>query len=109
MSKYQLDNSPIYIDGTDIPKNKLSITDSTLIHEIENQLLEQSYKHFISLLSENTLLDENYFISLHKKTFESLYDFAGVYRTVNMTKGDSQFCLAQYLCNESDVFSKNYT
>lgn len=101
MSKYQLDNSPIYIDGTDIPKNKLSITDSTLIHEIENQLLEQSYKHFISLLSENTLLDENYFINLHKKTFESLYDFAGVYRTVNMTKGDSQFCLAQYLCNES--------
>ena len=39
MSKYQLDSSPIYIDVTDIPKNKLNIDDSELIHEVENNLL----------------------------------------------------------------------
>ena len=48
-----------------------------------------------------SVLNETYFINLHKKTFESLYDFAGVYRDVNMSKGDSQFCLAQYLHSES--------
>ncbi len=101
MSKYQLDSSPIYIDGTDIPKNKLKITDSELIHEIEHNLLTQAYEQFSSQLNKQTTFDETYFIDLHKKTFESLYNFAGVYRNVNMSKGESQFCLASYLQNES--------
>ena len=101
MSKYQLDNSPIYIDGTDIPKNKLDITDFELIHEIEPNLLTEAYEQFSSQLNKQTTFDETYFIDLHKKTFESLYDFAGVYRNVNMSKGESQFCLASYLQNES--------
>jgi len=101
MSKYQLDSSSIYVDGTDIPKNKLNITDSELIHQIEHNLLTQAYEQFSLQLNEQTTFDETYFISLHKKTFESLYDFAGVYRNVNMSKGESQFCLASYLENES--------
>ena len=101
MSKYQLDSSPIYIDGTDIPKNKLDITDSELIHEIEQNLLTQAYEQFSAQVNTNTVFDEKYFVNLHKKTLESLYDFAGLYRNVNMSKGDSQFCLAEYLQNES--------
>ena len=101
MSKYQLDSSPIYIDGTDIPKNKLNITDSELIHEIEQNLLTQAYEQFSAQVNTNTVFDEKYFVNLHKKTLESLYDFAGLYRNVNMSKGDSQFCLAEYLQNES--------
>lgn len=101
MSKYQLDSSPIYVDGSDIPKNKLNITDSALIHEIENNLLIQAYENFSHSLNRDTKFNEEYFISIHKKTFESLYDFAGVYRNVNMSKGNSQFCLANYLQNES--------
>ena len=107
MSKYQLNSSPIYIDGTDIPKNKLDITDSELIHEIELNLLTEAYEQFSSQLNKQTTFDETYFINLHKKTFESLYDFAGVYRNVNMSKGESQFCLASYLQNESTrIFNK---
>ena len=101
MSKYQLDSSPIYIDGTDIPKNKLNITDSELIHEIEQNLLTQAYEQFSAQVNTNTVFDEKYFVNLHKKTLESLYDFAGIYRNVNMSKGDSQFCLAEYLQSES--------
>ena len=101
MSKYRLDESPIYIEGTDVPKNKLGIADAAIIHEIENNLLFQAYEKFSSQITEKTLFDEAYFINLHKKTFESLYDFAGLYRTVNMSKGNSQFCLAQYLPSES--------
>lgn len=101
MSKYRLDESPIYLEGSEVPKNKLGIKEAELIHEIENNLLLQAYEHFASQITEKTLLNETYFISLHKKTFESLYDFAGLYRTVNMSKGDSQFCLAKYLLGES--------
>lgn len=101
MSKYQLDDSPIYINGSDVPKNKLDITDPSIIHEVENNLLLQAYKQFSSDLNEYTQFNEAYFIDIHKKTFEAVYDFAGVYRTVNMSKGNSQFCLANYLQNES--------
>lgn len=101
MSKYQLENSPVYLDGSDIPINKLEIEDPELLHEIENKLLIQAYEKFTNELNEETKFDETYLIDLHKKTFESLYDFAGVYRSQNMSKGDSQFCLAEYLQSES--------
>ena len=113
MSKYRLKESSIYIEGTDIPKNRFNIKDSKFIHTLEKKLLDASYKKFSSELNQKTTLDEIYFINLHKKTFESLYDFAGVYRDVNMTKGNSQFCLAQYLNTESkrifkEIKSNNY-
>ncbi len=101
MSKYRFNHSSIYIDGTDVPHNKLNIKTSEDIHEAENILLEEAYTQLTRLITKNTILNESYFINLHKKTFESLYDFAGVYRDVNMSKGESQFCLAQYLHSES--------
>ncbi|WP_428738417.1 Fic/DOC family protein [Sulfurimonas sp.] len=107
MSKYQLDDSPIYLNGSDVPKNKLDISDAEVIHEIENDLLIEAYEKFLSELNDDTKFDEEYFINLHKKTFESLYDFAGKYRNENMSKGDSQFCLAEYLDSESKrIFSE---
>jgi len=101
MSKYRFNRSSIYIEGTDIPKNRLNIDVSEDIHEAENILLEEAYKKVPQQLTQNTILNETYFIDLHKKTFESLYDFAGIYRDVNMSKGESQFCLAQYLHSQS--------
>ena len=97
MSKYQLKNSSIYLDGTSVPRNKLNITDSQILHEIENSLLEEAYQTFYSDLTDKTILDESYFIALHRYTFESLYDWAGEYRDTNMSKGDSQFCLGAYV------------
>ncbi len=107
MSKYHFKESSIYIEGTDIPINRLNIVDDNEIHELENRLLEEAYLILSQQVKRATILDETYFINLHKKTFESLYDFAGVYRDVNMSKGGSQFCLAQYLHTESArIFSE---
>lgn len=97
MSKYQFKESDIYLPGTDIPKNRLEIDDADLLHEIESNLLEASYKILVSELQPDTRFDEAYFISLHKRTFASLYDWAGKYRTEDMSKGGSLFCLAQHL------------
>ncbi len=101
MSKYQFKLSSIYYPNSDIPINKFNIKDKEFLASIEQKLLEESYTKFISILDKDTVLNEKYFINLHKKTFESLYDFAGIYRDVNMSKGDSQFCLAKYLHSES--------
>lgn len=36
-------------------------------------------------------------IGLRKRTFANLYDLAGVYRSADMSKGESLFCLTQHL------------
>lgn len=47
VSKYHFENSSLYIEGTDIPKNKLGITNSEEIHELERELLSEAYTVFI--------------------------------------------------------------
>lgn len=101
MSKYQFNASDIYLPGTDIPKNRLGITEPDLLHQVEETLLQQAYQTFIAECEPDTRFDEAYFKSLHQRTFESLYEWAGAYRSVDMSKGDSMFCRASYLAKES--------
>jgi cell filamentation protein len=101
VSKYQFAESDIYLPGTDIPKNRLGIEAPDLLHEVEATLLQQAYTRFITELAPSTRFDENYFKALHRDTFESLYEWAGLYRTVDMSKGGSLFCRAAYLEQES--------
>ena len=58
MSKYQFQQSDIYLPGTDIPKNRLGITEADLLHEIEASLLQQAYQIFIDELQPDTRFDE---------------------------------------------------
>lgn len=101
MSKYQFRESDIYLPGTDIPRNRLGITEADLLHEVEQTLLQQAYQVFISELHADTRFDEAYFKSLHQRTWASLYDWAGEYRSVDMSKGGSLFCRAAFLEAES--------
>ena len=101
MSKYQFAESDIYITGTDIPKNRLGIEAPDLLHEVEATLLQQAYTRFITELEPSVRFDENYFKALHRDSYESLYEWAGLYRTVDMSKGGSLFCRAAYLEQET--------
>jgi cell filamentation protein len=85
VSKYQFTESDIYLPGTDIPKNRLGIETPDLLHEVEGTLLQQAYTRFITELSPSVRFDEDYFKSLHRDTYESLYEWAGLYRTVDMS------------------------
>lgn len=100
-SKYLLESNSIYIDGTDIPHNKLGITNTVELHELERELLEEAYQVFYNELDDDTLFDEAYFKALHGRTFEGLYDWAGEYRHFNMTKGSTRFCLGAYVESSS--------
>lgn len=100
-SKYQLKDSSLYIEGTDIPVNKFDIKDSIALHELEAELLEEAYKIFYDELSEDTMFDENYYRELHRRTFEALYEWAGKYRDFNMSKGDSRFCQGSFVQSSS--------
>ena len=41
-----------------------------------------------------------FFINLHKNTFSDLYEWAGVYRDIDMAKGNSLFCRGMYIKQE---------
>lgn len=100
MSKYQFQQSSIYQLDSDLPKNKLSIQDALLLEAIEIELLESAYQAYASLVSRDTVFDLDFYIGLHRNTFSSLYDWAGVIRTEDMSKGGSLFCRAQFLPKE---------
>jgi cell filamentation protein len=101
VSKYQFTESDIYLPGTDIPRNRLGIETPDLLHEIESTLLQQAYTRFITELEPSVSFDEDYFKTLHRDTYGSLYEWAGLYRTVDMSKGGSLFCRAAYLEQEA--------
>ncbi|QOP45891.1 Fic/DOC family protein [Sulfurimonas paralvinellae] len=116
-SKYQLVDNKFYYEDSDVPINKFDIKDTQTIHEIEKELLEEAYTVFFNELDEKTRFDEAYLISLHKRTFESLYEWAGLYRDFNMIKGESRFCQGEFVKSssqkifeelKSDNYLKNY-
>jgi cell filamentation protein len=100
-SKYQLKDNSFYYENSDTPKNKYNIKDSEIIHQIEKELIEEAYKIFFDELNEDTIFNEEYYINLHKRTFENLYEWAGVYRDFNMSKGESRFCQGSFINSSS--------
>ena len=105
--KYQFIKSNIYYPNSNVLKNKLNIKDANKLHQLEKELLEEAYEIFINELNNNTRFDEKFFKSLHKRTFESLYEWAGVYRDFNMAKGDSRFCDGIFVKSYSQKIFKN--
>ena len=53
MSKYQFNASDIYLPGTDIPKNRLGITEPDLLHQVEEALLQQALSEAKDLTKRN--------------------------------------------------------
>lgn len=107
MSKYSQDKNYIYYENTYIPINKLNIRNLQTLEEEERKLLLKGYEYFHKNLSEDTIFDEQYLRELHGKTFSKLYDFAGKYRKVNISKGYSTFCQVRFLEQTSnEIFFK---
>lgn len=107
MSKYTQDKKFIYYENTNIPINKRNIRDLKILEEEERKLLLKGYEYFHKKLTKTTVFDEKYFRELHKKTFHKLYEFAGKYRTVNISKGYTTFCQVRFLEQTSrEIFNK---
>lgn len=80
-------------------ENKLGITDSVELAKAEERI---SKKRAIELFESGYLnnLEAGTFESLaqiHKYLFDSIYDFAGQIRTVNIAKGNFRFAPVMYL------------
>ena len=103
MSKYTQDKNYIYYENSNIPINKLNIKDIKVLEQEERKLLLSGYEYSHKNLTETTIFNDLYLRKLHEITFGKLYDFAGKYRTVNISKGYSTFCQVRFLEQTSKV------
>ena len=72
MSKYTFKISDIYYPDTSITKNKFNIKNEEELRKIEHLLLLEAYDRFAKKFDVE--LNEKFFISLHKNTFQDLYE-----------------------------------
>jgi len=87
--------------GTDVLINKFGITDDLLLQTIERQIT--SVRQAEILKSKYYELNFEYFKSIHKKMFGDIYEWAGIPRTVTIQKGNSIFCLPEYIEKNSKI------
>ena len=105
--KYYPPSNHIYYENSDVPINKLEIKELEILTEIEKELLVRAYEKLHNELNENIEFNEKYLSKVHETIFTPLYTWAGKYRTVNISKDESMFCL--YLNLETfskEIFTK---
>ncbi|MFH1178416.1 MAG: Fic family protein [bacterium] len=86
-------------------KNKLGIKNKNKLDEAETLLLADTYTHFFELLKQVKIkFDLSLLFSIHKYFFETLYDWAGIIRTVDISKDGMLFTPAKYIANSLKEF-----
>ena len=76
-----------FIEGTNVLKNKLGITDYDELEKAEKIITADKLRYLIENPIENPTYDKRHLKTIHQYLFEDIYDFAGKYRTVNMAIG----------------------
>jgi len=103
LSRYNTGDTDL--DEQDVLKNKLGITNSQVLSDVETILLNDSYDFFINKLQNKGLVfDVKLVFDIHKFFLGTLYSWAGSIRKVNISKGESFFVPSVYIPNALDYF-----
>ena len=96
---YESRNSIYCYKNTNILVNKLNITNQEKLNEKDSNI---SAVKIFNLRQNKSIgnFDIKHFISIHKYIFEDLYEFAGLFRTENIAKGNFSFAEWNYIENE---------
>jgi len=78
---------PYLYDDVEVLKNLLNIKDEKLLEEAESNITYVKLLD-IDVLSENSKFDSDYLKTLHQYIFGDIYEWAGKFRIISMTKGE---------------------
>lgn len=85
-------------ETNDVLKNKLGISKENDLHEAENILLKDSYRHFFDEMEKNKLsFNSELLIQIHHYFLGSLYAWAGKFRTVDISKNNVLFASSRFI------------
>jgi cell filamentation protein len=86
-------DDPYVIPGTNVLRNRLGITDARKLDRAERRLVGDRIAESVP----NGSFDLNHLRAIHRHLFQDIYDWAGELRTVEISKGGSQFQFRQYI------------
>ena len=98
-------SDPYSVEGADVLKNKLGITDAEELRKAERRL---TATRIIELRQKpiQGKLDLDHLTKVHKYIFQDVYKWAGQERTVSISKGDV-FCLPEHIGSAGkEIFDK---
>ena len=93
--EYKDDDNKYCYPGTNVLKNKLSIKDSEMLYNAEREFSMARYAA-LQVKPINGDFSLKHLREIHKYLFQDVYDWAGVLRTVDISKG-TIFCLVQHI------------
>jgi len=110
VDKYGTGNDLDCYEGTKVLTNNLNITEQKTLNEAERDISEACA---VDIDFNSPPYDLNYLCKIHKSLFSDIYSWAGVIRTIDISKGSTHFCHAPYIEKEaSKLFAsfakKNY-
>ncbi|WP_430815166.1 Fic/DOC family protein [Carboxylicivirga sp. RSCT41] len=91
----------------DVLPNLLGISSIEAIHKVEFEGFLKAQYQLLEELTTQTHFDFSYIKRIHHLSLKTLYDFAGQFRTVNMTKGGFLFPTAKFLPRICHDFDEN--
>ncbi len=77
-----------YEPGTSILRNIPRVTDQTVLDRLEFEALLRTQEAYYGLIAEDTVITNAVLCDMHGQWLGGIYEWAGRYRTVNLTKGD---------------------
>ncbi|WP_422528290.1 Fic/DOC family protein [Serratia fonticola] len=103
MDKYGTGQDPYCYPGSRTLRNQLGILDEALLAQAERDISEIAASQIDFSLPPYDLA---YFRKLHRTLFLDLYDWAGEFRSIDLSKGHTRFCIATRIKPEAEkIFS----
>lgn len=103
-SKYRVSHDE---DEGEVLPNKLGLTQKEDIEKEEAKGFVQARVNLTSELTDETRIDTEYILEIHRLALGHLYNFAGQLRTVNISKGGFSFPPAKFLEQAMTDFEDN--
>ncbi|NIJ54765.1 Fic/DOC family protein [Dyadobacter arcticus] len=98
----------IPFDQGEFPVNKLGLINADEIAVVEFEGFLKAELMLTEQLSRKTKFDCRYLLNIHSLAMSDLYDFAGKWRNVNLSKGGFLFASAQFLPQIMHEFEKAF-
>jgi cell filamentation protein len=87
---------PYLLPGTNVLRNRRNLIDSAALDEYE-AISTQRRLIELSLLPTKGTFEVSHLKEVHRYIFQDVYDWAGQFRTVNISKGGNLFGSAQFI------------
>lgn len=94
--KYQADD-PLFDAENGILRNKLGLTDEAKLEHAENQALIRAYDQAALSYSEDHAFTSKDVCNLHRLFLGDIFEWAGEYRTVDISSPDIRWCHAKHI------------